>query len=168
MRIWKAVELVTDIFAYVAGILLLLVALFVSYSVTLRYMHYKPPIWILQFTEYALLWITFLGAAWLLRMDGHVRIDTFVMLMGRRLRRVVETVVDLLGSLVCIVILWFGVEKTLDLFRRSVMDVKGISLPEYPLFLIIPVGALLLLLQFGRKFLGRLRPQMTQGEGKPS
>jgi len=168
MKIWKAVEFLTSAFAYVAGIMILLAALFVSFSVTVRYMHLEPPIWILQFTEYALLWMTFLGAPWLLRMDGHVRIDTFVVLLSPRLQRMVEILVALLGSVVCIVIVWYGAANTIDLYQRGIMDVKGISLPEYPLFVVIPVGSALLLLQFGAKLFGYPGSQPRGGEKEPA
>ena len=73
-RLWMVFDRIMLCSAVVAGFLLLLITLFVSYSVTLRYMRYNPPIWILQFTEYALLWVTFLGSAWLLRQEKHIRI----------------------------------------------------------------------------------------------
>lgn len=167
MKIWRAVEFLTNAFAYVAGVMILLAGLFVSYSVTVRYMHFNPPIWVLQFTEYALLWITFMGAPWLLRSEGHVRIDTFVVLMGGRLRRAAEVLVSLLGAVVCLIIVWFGAANTIDLYQRRIMDVKGITVPEYPLFVIIPVGAALLLLQFGARAFRHFRSRGGDGEGDP-
>ena len=165
MKAWKVVDLVTDVFAVLAAILPLLVALSVSYSVTLRYLHFEPPIWILQFTEYALLWITFLGAPWVLRIDGHVRIDTFVMMFRPGVRRALNLLVALAGTSVCLVIVWFGAEKTLDLYRRGIMDVKGISVPEYPLFVIIPLGSALLALQFGKNVFDQIKPKAREGGG---
>ncbi len=146
-----------DGFAFFAGILLLLVTFFVSYGVILRYLHIKPPIWILQFTEYALLWITFLGAAWLLRKGGHIRIDTIITRLGPKTRGIIEVIVALLGFVVCIIIVWFGTEKTLEFYERGIMDVKGVTVPITPLFLIIPLGGFMLLLQFGRNIYNRLK-----------
>jgi len=168
MKIWKAVEFLTNAFAYAAGIMILLAALFVSFSVTVRYLHFEPPIWILQFTEYGLLWMTFLGAPWLLKLDGHVRIDTFVLLLSPRLQRMAEILVAFLGCVVCMVIVWYGAANTIDLYRRGIMDVKGISLPEYPLFVVIPVGSALLLLQFGAKLFGFHRSKPAGVEKEPT
>ncbi|MFH1124771.1 MAG: TRAP transporter small permease [Pseudomonadota bacterium] len=154
----KIFDWVLNILATVAGVLILLIALFVSYSVTIRYMHMNPPIWILQCTEYALLWITFLAAAWLLRKDGHVRIDTLVIRLSPRIQRFLEILTSVLGFLVCSVIVWFGATKTYDLYARGVMDVKGVTLPEYPLFVIIPLGGLMLLIQFARNLVKSLKP----------
>ena len=150
---WKIFDVVIDGFAVLAGILLLLVTLFVSYSVTLRYLHLTPPIWILQCTEYALLWITFLGAAWLLKHEGHIRIDTLVNRLGPRSHMICQIVVTVLGLVICLVIVWFGTRKALDLYNRGIMDVKGVTVPKYPFFIIIPIGGLMLFLQFGRNLL---------------
>ncbi len=156
-RIWTLIDMIMDGFAFLAGILLLLVTLFVSYGVIVRYLHIRPPIWILQFTEYALLWITFLGAAWLLRKGGHIRIDTLITRLGPKTRGIIEVIIAILGSVVCIVIVWFGTEKTLEFYTRGILDVKGVIVPIYPIFLIIPLGGFMLLLQFGRNIYHRLK-----------
>ena len=149
---WIIFDRIIDFFALVAGFLLLLITLFVSYSVVLRYTGFKPPIWILQFTEYGLLWITFLGAAWLIKHEKHIRIDTLVMRLGPKAQKVLNLIVSLLGVAVCFIIFWFGTVKTLDLYSREILDVKGVIVPLYPLFLIIPLGGLMLLIQFIRIF----------------
>jgi len=156
-KLWKLFDHIIDFFAYIAGILLLLVTLFVTYSVVLRYLHFRPPIWILQCTEYALLWLTFLGAAWLLKKNGHIRIDTIVSRFGPKGRCIFDIIVACLGCIVCIIIFWFGVEKNIDLYQRGIMDVKGVTMPQYPLFLVIPLGGLLLLIQFIRNFFEHLK-----------
>ena len=162
-RLWKIFDHIIDFCALIAGILILLVTLFVTYSVTLRYLHYKPPIWILQCTEYALLWLTFLGAAWLLKKDGHIRIDTVVRRFSPKNRLILDIIVDCLGCIVCIIIFWFGVEKNIDLYQRGIMDVKGVTMPQYPLFLVIPLGGLMLFIQFIRNLFEHLKT-LTRGE----
>jgi TRAP-type C4-dicarboxylate transport system permease small subunit len=154
---WMVFDRIIRFFAVVAGVLLLLITLFVSYSVILRYSGLRPPIWILQFTEYGLLWITFLAAAWLLRHEKHIRIDTLVMRFGPKTRQIFNVIVSVLGIAVSFVIFWFGTQKTLDLHARQIMDVKGVIVPLYPLFLIIPLGGLMLLIQFLRNFLELLK-----------
>jgi TRAP-type C4-dicarboxylate transport system permease small subunit len=156
-RFWTIIDMIMDGFAFLAGILLLLVTFFVSYSVVIRYIHLKPPIWILQYTEYALLWITFLGAAWLLRKGGHIRIDTVITRLGPKTQSIIEVIIAVLGFVVCIIIVWFGTEKTLEFYQRGILDVKAVIVPLYPLFLIIPLGGLLLLLQFGRNIYNRMK-----------
>lgn len=143
--------------AFIAGISLLLVTLFVSYAVITRYLNLKPPIWVLQFTEYGLLWITFLGTAWLLREDGHIRVDTVVSRLGPKSFRTVQLITDILGFIVSILIFWYGTRHTIDLYQRGIMDVRGVSIPKFALFMIIPFGGLTLSIQIVRNFFNHLR-----------
>jgi C4-dicarboxylate transporter DctQ subunit len=149
--------------AFIAGVLLLLVALFVCYAVITRYLGFKPPVWVLQFTEYALLWITFLGAAWLLKKNGHIRIDTLVSRLKPNGLRKMEAIDDFLGFAVSGIVFWFGTLHTIDCYQRAIMDVKGVSVPKFALFLIIPLGGLTLAIQFGRDFFEKIRARSRPG-----
>ena len=126
------------------------VTIFVSWAVVMRYLNFNPPIWVIQYTEYALLWITFLGAAWLLREKGHIRIDTLVSRIRPRIARWLEVFNDLIGLGISVVIFLVGSTNTWDLYSRGIQDVKAVTLPMYGLFAIIPFGGFLLLLQFLR------------------
>jgi C4-dicarboxylate transporter DctQ subunit len=157
-------DMIIDGMAFMAGILLLLVTLFVSYAVIVRYLHFRPPVWVLQYTEYALLWITFLGAAWLLREGGHIRIDTVMAMLNSRYLRKVEIMDNILGCIVCFAIFGFGTFHTMDLFQRGIMDVKGVSVPKFAFFLIIPLGGLTLTIQFARDFFRQVRSKTGDEE----
>lgn len=149
--------------AFIAGALLLLVTLFVCYAIIVRYLGFKPPIWVLQFTEYALLWITFLGAAWLLKKGGHIRIDTLVSRLNPKNFRKVGIIDDFIGFIVSGIICWFGTLHTIDLYQRDILDVKGVSVAKYALFLIIPIGGLTLAIQFGRDLVDKIRLKSRPG-----
>ena len=150
--------------AYLAGIIILAITFFVSISAVIRYLGFRPPIWVLQFTEYGLLWFAFLGAAWLLREGGHIRIDTVISRFYGKTRRRVEIIDDILGFIVSVIIFWFGTLHTIDLFLRGIMEVKGTIVPKFPLFLIIPLGGLTLSIQFGRQFFTKIRSKSGQVE----
>lgn len=141
--------------AVLAGVILLVITFLVTGSALVRYMGFRAPIWTLQYTEYGLLWLTFLGAAWLLREEGHIRIDTVISRLGASSRRNVELANDILGFLVSIIIFGFGALHTLDLYQCGIMEVKGVIVPKFLFFLIIPLGGLTLAIQFARRFLKR-------------
>ena len=101
--------------AFIAGVLLLFIMVSVTYAVVTRYLNFKPPIWVLQFTEYGLLWMTFLGTAWLLREEGHIIVDTVVTRLGPKSSKVDKIITDILGFLVSVLIFWFGTLHTIDL-----------------------------------------------------
>ena len=154
-------DLIIEFLAYLAGIILLVITFAVTGSALVRYLGFRAPIWTLQYTEYGLLWFTFLGAAWLLREEGHIRIDTVISRFYAKTRRKVEILDDILGFIVSIAIFWFGTLHSIDLYQRGIMEVKGVIVPKFPVFLIIPLGGLALSIQFGRNFLKKIRSKPT-------
>lgn len=157
-------DFIIEFLAYLAGIILLAITFAVTGSALVRYLGFRAPIWTLQYTEYGLLWFTFLGAAWLLREKGHIRIDTVISRFHASRRRKVEIMDDILGFVVSIVIFWFGTLHAIDLYQRHIMEVKGVIVPKFPFFLIIPLGGLALSIQFVRNFLKKIRSKSGQGE----
>ena len=160
----NAFDLIIEFLAYLAGIIILVITFFVTVSALIRYLGFRAPIWTLQYTEYGLLWFTFLGAAWLLREGGHIRIDTVISRLYAPTRRKVEIINDILGFVVSVAIFWFGTLHTIDLYQRGIMEVKGVIVPKSPLFLIIPLGGLTLSIQFVRNFLKKIRSKPSQRE----
>jgi TRAP-type C4-dicarboxylate transport system permease small subunit len=150
-------DFIIELLAYLAGIILLVMTFVVTGAALMRYLGFRPPIWTLQFTEYALLWFTFLGAAWLLREGGHIRIDTLITRLYIKNRHKVEIINDVLGFIVCVIVFWFGTQHSIDLYQREIMEVKGTIVPKFPIFLIIPIGGLALSIQFGRQFFQKIK-----------
>jgi C4-dicarboxylate transporter DctQ subunit len=160
----KGFDIIIEVMTYMAGIIILAVTFTVSLTAIVRYLGFRPPLWTFQFTEYALLWFTFLAAAWLLREGGHISIDTVLSRLPTKTQRHVGIINDILGFIVSVVIFLFGTFHTIDLFRRGIMEVKGVIVPKSPLFLIIPLGGLALAIQFGRQFFLNIRPKSGDGE----
>lgn len=153
----KGFDFSIELLAYLAGIILFSIAVIVTITAVVRYLGLRPPIWVHQWTEYGLLWFTFLGAAWLLREGGHIRIDTLISKLNQNRFRKVEILDDILGFSVSAIIFWFGTLHSIDLYQRGIMEVKGTTVPKFPLFLIIPLGGLALSIQFGRQFFKKIR-----------
>jgi len=76
----------------------------------------------------------------------------------------VEIIDDILGFIVSIIIFWFGSVHTIDLYQREIMEVKGVIVPKFLFFLIIPLGGLTLSIQFVRNFLKKIRSKPGDGE----
>ena len=80
----KLIDFVCKLFAAVAGVLLIVVTVLIGYVILARMIHISSPAWVTQFTEYALLWITFLGTAWVLGRNRHIAIDLVTSQLGQR------------------------------------------------------------------------------------
>ena len=72
---WRFFDRLIDFMALVAGVILVFITAAVCYTIGMRYLFTQTTIWIMQTTEYALLWIVFLATTWLLREEGHITTD---------------------------------------------------------------------------------------------
>ncbi len=158
----KGFDFILEFLAFLAGIIIFAIAVIVTCTAVWRYAGFRPPAWTFQFTEYALLWFTFLGAAWLLREGGHIRIDTLISRLSQNRFRKVEIIDDILGFIVSAIIFWFGTLHSIDLYQRGIMEVKGTTVAKFPLFVIIPLGGLALSIQFGRQLFIKIKSKPGQ------
>ncbi len=71
----RILDRVFNVMAVLSGLLLLFMTFSISYSIFARLVGITQPIWTVQFNEYALLWMTFLGSAWVLSRRKHVSMD---------------------------------------------------------------------------------------------
>ncbi len=71
----RVFDRLNGVLAVMGATLLILVMLSVSYNVATRYFFRFSTPGMFEIWEYSLLYMTFLGAAWLLRREGHVSMD---------------------------------------------------------------------------------------------
>lgn len=147
----KLLDHVVDLFALVAAILVILVMSSVGYVIFARVVGASFPVWIVQFNEYALLWITFLGTAWVLGRNRHISIDLLTRHLKPRAKAVFDVAHSAVGCGLCAVLSWFSLSTVRSMFQRGIMDVGAVDVPKYLVLLVIPLGFLLLTLQFLRK-----------------
>ncbi len=168
----KLIDFICKLFAVASGILLILVTVFIGYVILARIIHISSPAWITQFTEYALLWITFLGTAWVLGRNRHIAIDLIMSHLGPRKKLAFDISHYLVGCAVCLVLCYFGCLTMLSMIQRGVVDVQVVDIDKYKVILVIPLGFLLLALQFLRKMFTAFQSirhseshEITQSEG---
>jgi TRAP-type C4-dicarboxylate transport system permease small subunit len=135
-----------------ATLLFIAITLAICAEVLLRYGFNSPIAWVVELSEYALLWITFLGAAWVLRHGGHVRVDIVLQYLSPAALRVCGIVSSALGALTSLVLFVFGVDATWTAYLRGAFKPTGIDVPTWLVVIVIPLGALLLFLRFARMF----------------
>lgn len=144
-------------FAALAGVLSVGMALWVTYDVMARYLLRQPTIWAVDLSEYALVWITFLAAPWVLKQRGHVRIEIFVDRLPFHLRWPLDVFTSAIGAVGCAILAWQGAVTTWDSYTRGLTMAKAWEVPQFLLYLIIPIGSLLLAVEFARYVSHHLR-----------
>ena len=124
--------------AVASGLLLGAVALLVTGDVVARNVGLGTLPWILEVSEYSLPLATFLIAPWLLARSEHVRMDVVLTTVPPRVGRALERVADLLGLLVCLVFVVYGVKAALSSAQQGSMVIKAVVFPEWWLYSPVP------------------------------
>jgi C4-dicarboxylate transporter DctQ subunit len=159
----KLLDWVCAALAVVAASLFLFLTFTICYSIFTRSVGLPSPVWTVQFDEYAMLWLTFLGTAWLLSRNRHVSIELVVSRFSDRGKRVFAMIHDFMGVVLCAVLCYYSSLCTWDHFQRSVIDVQGVDVPKAYILAVIPLGFLLLLLQFIRRIVDDFRGTAVKG-----
>ena len=131
--------------------LLLLIMISVGVSVILRYFFNYSILWLQEIIEAAILWICFLVAPWVLRRDRHVRMDLLTNQLNLRTQALVDAMTSILCAIMCLTLLWYGTKVTVYYFRKGLYIPEVLNLPYAILTVIIPIGSLLLFIQFVRR-----------------
>lgn len=153
----KLLDKVCAALAVIAAGLFLFLTFSICYTIFTRTLGLPTPIWTVQFDEYSLLWMTFLGTAWLLSRNRHVSIELVVSRFGEKGKRVFGVINDSLGLILCATICYYSYLCTIDHIRRNVIDVQGVDFPKGYVIAVIPLGFLLLFLQFVRRIVEDFR-----------
>jgi TRAP-type C4-dicarboxylate transport system permease small subunit len=154
---WRLFDKLLNVMAALAGTILVFITAAVCYTIGMRFLFTKTTIWIMQTTEYALLWIVFLATTWLLRERGHIATDVIYTHLNEKTKHYLDCIMYVIGGLTCTMMFYFGVLYTYDCIINRVTDVRAVTVPKSAVFIIIPIGSILLTIQFFRMAWSRLR-----------
>jgi len=153
-------ERTLNVLSVAAGVLVTFLMVGVSVDVFMRYFLNRPIFWMIEITQYAMVFILFLGAAWLLRQDGHVVMDVLITRLGQKSQNLANVITSILGAIVCLIITWYGVKVNWDYIQIDYIYSATLEIPAFLLQAVVPLGTFLLFIQFLRRaygYLGKLR-----------
>ena len=150
IRIFDAILTIGGV---LSGALLVGVMLTVTVKVFFRYVLREGLIGIDQISGTMLLWITFLGAAWVLRREEHITIDLVFSNISPEAQRCLGVVNSIICALVCLVLTVYGLTEVITSWQRGIRIPAEIEMPRYLNLMVIPLGTFFLWLQFMRRAL---------------
>ena len=160
MKFWTKTDAVFNRIVSVLAILCIVLLVFawlsVNLEVVLRYFFNRPQIWVVEVTEYILVFAAFMGAAWVLKEEGHTVIDVALSWLKPGHQSLVNVITSVMGAIICLIITWYSAETVVDHFQRNIFMVKALQLPKAPFLIIIVLGSFLLSIQFLRRAYGYL------------
>lgn len=148
----RAFDRVLNICAWIGCALLGFQVVSVSVEIVARYFFGISFSIVTPLNEWSLVYLTFLGVAWLQREGGHTSDDSIVTLLPPWVNRIAQWVGWILAIATCLLLTWYGTLATWDNFTKKAYDF--FKLPDVPIFLvyaIIPVGSLLWFIQLLRR-----------------
>ena len=150
-RFWAAFDVTLTTMMGLAAAILVIDMLAVTIDVLLRYSLGITYTGLFEIMEYTLLWMTFLPTAWLLKIDGHIKVDLLIERLDPRQKAMLNIITSIICIFLLCVLIWYGT-------RLTVLDVQtGLYLStvltpvKWPIEIIIPIGYLLLLIELLRK-----------------
>lgn len=150
---------VLDSLIVLAVVLLAAAWLLVVIDVFLRAFTTLSITWKLEIVEYAMVYLTLLGAAWVLRQGRQISVDMVLHRLKSGPRAVVNIVTSVLGAITFLVLAWYSGEVTWIDFRMGYIYGEHVILkaPAYIISAILPFGSFLLFIQFARRAYGFMR-----------
>ena len=145
------IDRINAVLANVAIIILVLLSIVVFGNVIIRSLGVYFP-GLLDLARFSLVWVTFCGAAWLLRRNGHVNVNAVVHQLNPKIHALLDVVTSSLNLFIFLIITWYGVKVTWYHFQTNfIMADSVLYLPKAPVEAIIPLGCLLLVIELFRK-----------------
>jgi C4-dicarboxylate transporter DctQ subunit len=144
----RCLDFASGVAFWVAGVFLLFTVVSVTSDVIMRYYFGSPLNWLTEIIETLMLYITFLGGAWVTKERSHVTVDIVLARLSEVNRERCLFLSSLVAAAVCVVLTVFGFRTTLDYYLRGVHSMTVMELPEAPKLAVIPAGALLMMGQF--------------------
>ncbi len=126
-------------------------------GVTFRYVLKLPLRFDAEYTGYLLVMISFVGAAYALKAGSHVRVDIVIRYLPRRLHAWIQVVTDII-SLGCMGLLfWYMWDMAYSNLLKGVLSITPMETPLGIIQMLLPLGALLFILQLLVEFAKSLR-----------
>lgn len=153
--ITKTYDRLVDGMAVLAAALLVWLMVAVTLSVVMRNLGLQPWAWLFTSTEYAMLYITMLGAPWLVRMRGHVHIELVTAMLPAPARILLSRMVAASCVAICLYLGWRGYLLVQTNIARGDFDVRSYYFPRWMLTIAFPVSFGLMAIEFARFVFGR-------------
>src|SRR5258706_10150385 len=137
-----------NLFGAIAIAILAASGILICIDVLMRYAFNRPLLGSIEIIEYALVYITFLGASWAVPRGAHIDIDVCVQAMPKFWQRVCAFLSNFISLGVAIVLMVFGASVTWTSYMRGAFKPTTLEIPTWIVLLIIPIGSALLAARF--------------------
>lgn len=142
---------INTVMVVISAIMLLALTFIVGTDITLRYLFNRPLGWVKEVSEYILVGLGFLVAAWILKDDAHVKMDLLLNSVRPRTQAMMNIITSIISTIIVLIITWFSLRVIIDFYRTKLVAPSVLEPPKWILLTPICVGCFLLTMQFIRR-----------------
>ena len=146
-KLFKIYDRFLDVCGVVPGIIVVFIVLGISSDVILRNFGISGIEAIIELIEIGLYVLTFVGAAYVLRLGRHVTVDVIITSLPESIRYPVAIAASCIMVVVSLFVLVFSARVTFAAFQDNSMIVESLIFPEWYLLALMPPAAVLLTIE---------------------
>lgn len=145
-RLAGAVSALTSAAMGLSAVGVLVSLALICWSVVMRYIFHRPPVWVDDLVGFLLVGIVMLAAAHTLRQGEHIGVDVLTDRLGPRGKRWVHAWSMLAVGVVALILIVNGWETAMAARQFGIQTAGEIEVPVFWLQLLLPAGGAMLLL----------------------
>jgi len=149
----RLIDAISEKIGKVVSFLILILSFALVYEVVARYVFNKPTQWAHELGMFMFGSACMLAGAYVLLHKAHVNLDLLYSRVTRRKQAILDLITAPVFFFVTILIIWYGMDFVLNSWKILEISSSPWHPPYYPVKTIIPIAALLLLLQGVVKFI---------------
>ncbi len=150
------IDNLSTIWALTAGILMLAIALCMSYEIFARHFLNRPTSWVLAVSVLIFIWFTFLSIPYGIKTDKHVSCDVFVTRFPQRTRQIIGIAADITTLVYIGALGLYGFVSFREALDMGSMSEGLVRYPMWFVLITIPLGMGFSVLQTLRKIQTRI------------
>ena len=160
-RFWGVFDKIITAMMVIGAALIIIDMLAVSTDVIVRYVVGVTYTGLFELTEYSLLWMTFLATAWLLKSDGHIKLDLVLDRLNPRRKVITNVATGIICEILLVFLIWYAIKLTVNDIRYGTYLSTVLQPIRWPIEIIIAIGYILLFIVMLRKIFGHLKTWQT-------
>jgi C4-dicarboxylate transporter, DctQ subunit len=147
----KIYDRINNILATITICLVIFMIVTITIDVVGRFFFNSPLVWEAEINENVILFMTFFAAAWVLRQDGHVNVELVTSRLTGRSKKIVILLNCIIGIILCLIVTYYGIRLTYMDAVFGMHKPTALRIPNVYILWVIPLGSLMLTLEFIRK-----------------
>jgi C4-dicarboxylate transporter DctQ subunit len=166
-KIWPALDKTITAMMVLGAAIILIDMLAVSVDVILRYTLGITYTGLFEIMEYSLLWITFLATAWLLKINGHIRLDLVLDRLNPRRKVITNIATSVICEILMGFLIWYSVKLTVNDFIHGTYLSTVLQPIKWPIEIIIVIGYILLFIVMLRRIIDLVKTWQSLSHQEP-